>query len=101
MKRLNTVKNCLHLFGVYETYDSINLILEFIQGGELLKKISEKMHFKNNDAKHLMKNILETIAEIHSRHIIHRDLKPENILLTNSEDLTSIIIADFGLATYD
>ena len=48
-----------------------------------------------------MKNILETIAQIHSRHIIHRDLKPENILLTNSEDLTSIIIADFGLATYD
>ena len=48
-----------------------------------------------------MKNILKTILEIHNHHIIHRDLKPENILMTDSEDLTSIIIADFGLATFD
>ena len=31
---------------------------------------------------------------------MHRDLKPENILLKNKDDLTDIIIADYGLATF-
>ena len=40
MKQLQNVKNCLHLLGIYETEGSINLILEFIKGGELVQKIT-------------------------------------------------------------
>jgi calcium/calmodulin-dependent protein kinase I len=31
---------------------------------------------------------------------MHRDLKPDNILLKNPNDITDIVIADFGLASY-
>ena len=35
---------------------------------------------------------------MHSKNIMHRDLKPENILI-KSNDLDSVVIVDFGLAT--
>jgi serine/threonine protein kinase len=31
---------------------------------------------------------------------MHRDVKPENILLRNKNDPNSIVVADFGLATF-
>lgn len=31
---------------------------------------------------------------------MHRDLKPENIFLKKENDLTELIIGDFGLAEY-
>jgi len=30
---------------------------------------------------------------------MHRDLKPENILFKNNNYYTSVVIADFGIAT--
>lgn len=30
---------------------------------------------------------------------MHRDLKPENILFKNNNDYSSVVIADFGIAT--
>lgn len=37
---------------------------------------------------------------MHLQGLIHRDIKPENILLRDQNDEKSIVIADFGLATY-
>lgn len=42
MRDLNEVKGCLKLFGVYETHNSVNLILEYVKGGELMKRIKVK-----------------------------------------------------------
>jgi calcium-dependent protein kinase len=36
---------------------------------------------------------------MHEKNIMHRDLKPENLVFRKANDTTSIIIADFGLAT--
>lgn len=44
-----------------------------------------------------MRQILEGIQYIHSKHIIHLDLKPENIVCVNGAG-TLIKIIDFGLA---
>ena len=35
---------------------------------------------------------------LHKKNIIHRDIKPENILFKNKDDLSSVILCDFGLA---
>ena len=37
---------------------------------------------------------------MHSKNIMHRDIKPENIVLEKINNLTTLKIVDFGLATY-
>merc|ERR1711879_310061 len=46
----------------------------------------------------LVINIVSAVKYLHERGIAHRDLKPTNLLLKNSEDLTNVKIADFGLS---
>jgi len=47
-----------------------------------------------------MSKLLHALSFMHSRNIMHRDLKPDNILLRSSKDISSVVIADYGLATY-
>ena len=42
--------------------------------------------------------MLYGLEYMHDRGIIHRDLKLENLLLTDEKDLSTVKIADFGLA---
>lgn len=37
---------------------------------------------------------------MHNKEIMHRDLKLENILFKKPNKMESVVIADFGLATY-
>lgn len=46
-----------------------------------------------------MAGLLQGIQEMHKNDIMHRDLKLENVLFKKQNDLKSVVIADFGLAT--
>lgn len=99
MRRLSH-KNILSLYEVHETKHSVYLILEVLRGGELLKKIKDKKLIEQDEILKVMRNFLEALAHIHINRIMHRDLKPENILLRDENDISEIVIADFGLASY-
>lgn len=77
---------------------TIRLVLELCEGGELYDRIQQKQFYPENEAKVLIRNLLEAVAYIHSKGIMHRDLKPENILLASKVSNTDIKISDFGLA---
>jgi len=77
---------------------TIRLVLELCEGGELYDRIQQKQFYAENEAKVLIKNLLEAIGFVHSKGIMHRDLKPENILLASKVSNTDIKISDFGLA---
>ena len=49
MRKLNH-EHCLRLFEIYETENSLYFVLELVQGGELLKRISSSTKFKEKDA---------------------------------------------------
>jgi serine/threonine protein kinase len=80
MKHLDHA-NVLKVYEVFETKHSIYLVIELLEGGELIKRIKEKNKLSYKDIAKLMKCLLSALDHIHSKGIMHRDLKPENILL--------------------
>ncbi|EIW85776.1 kinase-like protein, partial [Coniophora puteana RWD-64-598 SS2] len=78
----------------------VNLVLEYVDGGNLLDFIDKYNGLDEDMARHITHQIVVALAYVHDRGIIHRDLKPENILLT-SDSPPVVKIADFGLAKAD
>lgn len=58
----------------------------------------EKGSYTEQDASHLIKQILEAVDYMHSQGVVHRDLKPENLLYYSSDEDSKIMISDFGLS---
>ena len=90
--------NIAKLYEVYYSNSSINLIFEYLHGGDLFEYIDTKNNFTEEDAKEVIKSLVSIVHYIHSKNIIHRDLKPENIILKNKSDILSLKLADFGLS---
>ncbi|TFK25731.1 CAMK/RAD53 protein kinase [Coprinopsis marcescibilis] len=80
-----------------EGSNDINLVLELVQGGDLLEYILKRGGLCEVESKHITYQICSALAYIHSQGIAHRDLKPENVLLTTSNPPV-VKVADFGLA---
>lgn len=74
-------KYIMKLEEVHESKNSIYLILELLQGGELLNHISTRQSLTLKDYWRVMKCILEALAYMDSKKIMHRDLKPDNMIL--------------------
>ncbi|CAD8205965.1 unnamed protein product [Paramecium octaurelia] len=92
--------NIMKLYEVYETQNSLYMGLELLQGGQLYDIIKKKVILNNKQIQSIMKGLLEGLAHMHSKNIMHRDLKLENILFKEQNDINSVVIADFGLATF-
>ncbi|CAK68899.1 unnamed protein product (macronuclear) [Paramecium tetraurelia] len=99
--RLMKNKHIIKLFEVFEDEKKIYLLLDFLQGRDLLNHI-----YKNDNVYDetlvlkLMHNVLNGLSYIHSHNIIHRDIKPENLILKQKNNIEDIILADFGLADF-
>lgn len=84
MRQLNTEShpNVLRLEGVYESDNSIYVVLELLTGGQLFHKIQQANgHFSAAEIKEFMHGLLGGLKQMHAHRIMHRDLKPENIML--------------------
>uniref|UniRef100_A0A9J7Y1Z4 Myosin light chain kinase, smooth muscle-like n=1 Tax=Cyprinus carpio carpio TaxID=630221 RepID=A0A9J7Y1Z4_CYPCA len=100
IKLMNELRHpkLVQCFAAYDTPSEIVMILEYIAGGELFERIvDENLEHTEPNIVNYMRQILEGIQYIHSKHIIHLDLKPENIICVNSAG-SLIKIIDFGLA---
>ncbi|CAB9502501.1 MAP kinase-activated protein kinase 2 (Fragment) [Seminavis robusta] len=98
---LDELKECptiVQLKDVFHESDESFIVMEEIQGGELLERIAEKECYSEEEAKVLFKTLLETVLYCHQRGIAHCDIKPENILLQSQDDDTTMKLVDFGLA---
>lgn len=104
---LETELSCLrklshpHIVNVVETVEStanLWIIMEYAEGGELFKRITELNHFSERSAARIVKQVLKAVHYMHSYGVVHRDLKLENILLTSTAEDASVKVADFGLA---
>ena len=96
--------NIVKLYEVFESQNSLYLIMEECCGGELFDRILHRINTNNmyteREACLLMKQIIGAIEYCHNNGIAHRDLKPENLLYLKegSEENNPLKIADFGLS---
>lgn len=84
---------------VFDSHKKIVIIMELVQGVELLKKIRGE-NTNEQKVKNVVRKILLALSHIHKLGVMHRDLKPENIMVYEKNDETFIKIIDFGLSTY-
>ena len=81
-----------------ETHGVVHVVMELLQGQELVDAIVEHGTYQESDAKIVMSNMLDAIAFMHARGVVHRDLKLENLVLARPDNLESVTLVDFGLA---
>ena len=88
-------ENIMKLYEVIDTPSNLYLVLEYINGINLLEIIkNEKFHFiKEQRAKKIFLQVVKGISYCHKKNIFHRDIKLENILVLKDD---TIKIIDFG-----
>ncbi len=91
--------NIAQVYAIEETKSSRNeleifMVMEFIDGKELRKKIKEGPT-TTEEAIEISTQIAEGLEAAHKKGIVHRDIKSQNIMITNDG---KVKILDFGLA---
>ncbi|GAV48909.1 hypothetical protein ZYGR_0N03140 [Zygosaccharomyces rouxii] len=106
----------LQLFDYFETNESIALVMQLCDRGDLYEKIIAEGHLDiETQVKSFTACLVSVLEFLHGQGVVHRDVKAENVLFrlrvnTNEPvefqgkfpyDLTAhdLILADFGFAT--
>lgn len=85
------------LRAVFDTPDTLFIVMELVQGGELYEMIVERKTFSEKDTSLIMGQVFSALEYLHGIGIVHRDLKLENMLLNDKKTL-NVKVADFGLS---
>ena len=97
----NKHKNLVKIVGsVEESSKNYYIPMEYCENGDLATFIESRRSRKEDVSESycifIFKQVLEGIAELHSRNIIHRDLKLDNIFVKNNGQ--EVLVGDFGLS---
>ncbi|XP_067864549.1 serine/threonine-protein kinase ULK2 isoform X1 [Heptranchias perlo] len=99
-------ENIVALYDVQETPNSVHLVMEYCNGGDLADYLQAKGTLSEDTIRVFLQQIAGAMRILHNKGIIHRDLKPQNILLSYVSRKKSnmngirVKIADFGFARY-
>lgn len=67
-------------------------------GGQLWERV-EAGRFSEAQAARIIREILQLLAQAHSRNIVIRDIKPDNLLFLDHSQDAPLKAIDFGIAT--
>ena len=78
----------------------VYVVTEMLHGGAVLDAIlrMKDERYTEAEAKVVVQRTLRGIDYLHKNLVVHRDLKLENLMLNLEDDLSSVVIVDFGLA---
>ena len=99
----------MQMIDCFEDTTYVHIITEICNGGELFDMVVDNTHasgcLPEEQARRIIKSLLQSVQYLHSKDIVHRDIKPENLLLstTNGQGdttttTTNVKLIDFGLA---
>jgi serine/threonine protein kinase len=96
--RLLNNKHLVRTCDIFDTPSQTYVVMEYLAGGELLDMITDHDRLSENDAKHVLRQVLEAVLYLHNKGIVHRDVKPENILCVDRNFPLRVKLTDFGLS---
>ena len=83
------------LFHRFTDDRNLNLLLEFVQGGQMHDLIQKNGRLPNETARFFAAQTVMAVQFLHSEHIVYRDLNAENVMLDRG---VYVKLIDFGLA---
>jgi serine/threonine protein kinase len=86
-------ENIVRLREILYCEDSIGIVLDFCEGGDLLDLVQSGSYVSQKQMFNIFYQIVKGVQYLHHRGIAHLDLKPENIFLTQDR---TVKIGDFG-----
>eukprot|EP01041_Mallomonas_annulata_P001328 gene1328-2557_t len=90
--------NIIQLYEVFDTNETIYLMMENADGGEMFDYIVSHRYVQERQACKFFHQLIDGVDTLHQAEITHRDLKPENLLLKSSPGGWILKIVDFGLS---
>jgi serine/threonine protein kinase len=87
-------KRIIRLLEVFESKNHLLIITEYANGGDLLHYTKSRGRLPEDEAKQLLRELVEGLQAVHRAGVLHRDIKLENILLSRSH----VKICDFGVS---
>ncbi|KAD3067043.1 hypothetical protein R6Q59_018830 [Mikania micrantha] len=100
MQHLSGHANIVEFKGAYEDKQSVHLVMEVCEGGELFDRIIAKGHYSERAAASICRSIINVVHVCHFMGVMHRDLKPENFLLSDNSENALLKATDFGLSMF-
>ena len=70
--------NVVRLYETFETADSLYLVMEYVRGvnlDEYLQQSNSRGAVKEDEARHIFRQIVAAVDYCHSQYVVHRDLK--------------------------
>ncbi|MDQ1354895.1 MAG: hypothetical protein QG657_5204 [Acidobacteriota bacterium] len=91
--------NIIKVYERGQSHRSMYIAMELLEGKTLTKKIEAEGPLDLFDSLHIMAQVTDALAKIHSKDIVHRDMKPDNVMLIERDnDPNFVKLLDFGLA---
>lgn len=91
--------NIIKLKETYHNGNTVYLVMELAEGGELFDRILDLGHFPEKGAAHCLKQVLGAINYCHGLNICVRGVKPEDIMCMTKDPIDKVIVKliDAGL----
>jgi len=92
------------VYDIFEDRSNVYVVAEPYRGGDLRELIDNAMEagvsVTSSWLAHVVLQVLQGVAYLHSKYIIHCDLKESNVMVTTAENWRepSVVVIDFGLA---
>lgn len=92
--------NIVKYYEKFEGTEKIYLVLELLEGRELLDRIVVNGCYSELQAAKALQQVASAIEYLHAKGIIHRDIKPENLIYESMAEDAILKLTDFGLSAY-
>ncbi len=87
--------NIVTIYDYGEDNGRYYIAMEYLEGQTLRNRVDAEGALKQEDAIHIICEVLDGLAYAHDKGVIHRDVKPDNIQLLPDN---RVKITDFGIA---